>query len=91
MAKRPTADWRSEVAVQAAGVASGELDPDKAWAADLWPEGLIVETDVALDEFEAVLTSLEVTNDTAVFDAIRHVVLILNAVSARNYPGFETG
>jgi hypothetical protein len=74
-----------------AAVAGGTLDPDEAFAANLWPESLITSTDSAFDNFEGVLTSLDVTNDTAVLDTIRDFVLVLNLISDRNYPGYETG
>lgn len=43
--ERPTAQWREQVADEKAGLASGVLDPDDAFAIELWPELVIQETD----------------------------------------------
>ena len=68
------------------------MAPKDAYAAHMWPAGLIAGTDAALDSFDGAMTILDVSNDAAVFDAIRTVVLNLNRVHEGNPdPGFETG
>jgi hypothetical protein len=59
--ERPTAYWREQVVEEKAGLASGTLDPDDAFAVELWPERMIQDTDEVLDRF-----------DTAVADLVEH-------------------
>jgi hypothetical protein len=53
MAERPTTNWRRRIAEEAAELAAGTLDPDCACMVELFPEGLLLETDAVLDVFEA--------------------------------------
>lgn len=47
MAIRPTDGWRVGIADEERGVSSGELDPEEAVTASLFPESLLSRTDGA--------------------------------------------
>jgi hypothetical protein len=94
--ERPTAYWREQVVVEKARVASATLDPNDAFAVELWPERMIQDTDEVLDRFDTAVAGLvehrlEVASDAEIFEAIRCVVLYLNAVDARHDGPYETG
>jgi hypothetical protein len=96
MVERPTAQWREQVADEKADVASGALDPDDAFAAELWPEPMIQETDGVLDRFDTAVADLVehrfgAASDAEIFEVIRRVVLDLNEVDARHDGPYETG
>jgi hypothetical protein len=96
MVKRPTARWRELLVDDKAGLASGALDPDEAFAIELWPEPMIHETDEVLDRFDTTVADLvehrfEAAPDAEIFEVIRRVVLDLNAVDARHDGPYETG
>ncbi|MGW4273033.1 hypothetical protein ACWEGQ_11860 [Streptomyces seoulensis] len=91
MAERPTTNWRSGIAQEAAELAAGTLDPDCACMVELFPGELLLETDAVLDVFEAELLTLAEGDDARIFAAVERVVLALNAVNeAHDDCAFET-
>ena len=72
-------------------VASGELDPDDAVMARLFPDSLLSRTDEVLSSFELELRAFRTPIDEQVFGAVERVVLALNDVN-RSYNGaaYET-
>jgi hypothetical protein len=48
MAVRPTDPWRQGIADEKREVASGQLDPEEAVMADLFPDSMLSRTDEAL-------------------------------------------
>jgi hypothetical protein len=91
MAERPTPNWRSGIAEEAAELAVGTLDPDCACMVGLFPEELLLKTDAVLDMFEAELPTLAEGDDARIFAAVERVVLALNAVNeAHDECAFET-
>ncbi|NEA49882.1 hypothetical protein [Streptomyces sp. SID10815] len=91
MAERPTTNWRSGIAQEAAELAAGTLDPDCACMVELFPRELLLETDAVLDVFEAELLTLTEEDDARIFAAVERVVLALNAVNeAHDDCAFET-
>jgi hypothetical protein len=96
MVKRPTAEWRERVANEKAELAAGTLEPDDAFAAELWPEEMIQDTEAVLDRFDADVADLvahraEVAPDAEIFEVIRRTVADLNAVDTRHDGPYETG
>ncbi|GAA1564479.1 hypothetical protein GCM10009827_102590 [Dactylosporangium maewongense] len=97
MAERPTAQWRGRVAAQAAAIAAGTLDPGVAYAAELFPEDMLGQTDEVLARFEADVAGLvnarwEPATDTEIFEVVERTVKALNAVNARfGEAAYETG
>jgi hypothetical protein len=81
MAIRPNEKWQQQVEEQAAELASGELSPDDAYAAGLWPESLRARTDAALADFESELAALKSSSDDDILGVVRRVVLALNIIS----------
>lgn len=59
MAKRPSDIWRSNLADEAAEVADGRREPEKAFYATLFPESLITATDRTLATFEQQVRTLD--------------------------------
>ncbi|WP_307538414.1 hypothetical protein [Streptomyces sp. V3I8] len=91
MAERPTEHWRRHVAEEAAELAAGILDPDRACMVELFPEELLSQTDAVLDVFEAELSAFAEEGDARVFAVVERVVLALNAVNeAHGECAFET-
>ncbi|MGI5437779.1 hypothetical protein ACQEV4_10180 [Streptomyces shenzhenensis] len=91
MAERPTTNWRRGIAEEAAELAAGTLDPDCACMVELFPEGLLLETDAVLDVFEAELPALAEGDDARIFATVERVVLALNAVNEAHHEcAFET-
>ncbi|MGW1715409.1 hypothetical protein [Streptomyces sp. NPDC002156] len=91
MAERPTTNWREGIAQEAAELAAGTLDPGCACMGELFPDGLLLETDAALDTFEAELPTLAQGHDAQIFTTVERVVLALNAVNeAHDESAFET-
>ncbi|MCZ4118987.1 hypothetical protein [Streptomyces sp. H39-S7] len=91
MTERPTTHWRRGVAEEAAELATGTLDPDCACMAELFPEGLLLETDAVLDTFEAELTAVAGGGDAQIFAVVERVVRALNSVNEAHDEGaFET-
>ncbi|TDC76534.1 hypothetical protein E1193_23755 [Micromonospora sp. KC606] len=90
MIERPTRGWRREVATQEAAVAAGGLDPDEAYAAELWPADFTAAVDAVLDAYEHDAAALDPVADEAVWAAVERVVLGLN-VADKNYGAIETG
>ncbi|GAA0912390.1 hypothetical protein [Virgisporangium aurantiacum] len=83
MVERPTARWREQVAEEKAGLASGALDPDDAFAVELWPEPMIQETDEVLECFDIAVADLvehrfEAAPDAEIFEVIRRVENVLD-------------
>ncbi|AQZ65490.1 unnamed protein product [[Actinomadura] parvosata subsp. kistnae] len=92
MAVRPTTHWRENVAEEARLVASGELDPADAYAAELFPESMLLGTDEVLSRFEADLAALSAPSDEEVFAAVERAVLALNQVNEQHgEAAYETG
>ncbi|NVI91451.1 hypothetical protein [Actinomadura sp. BRA 177] len=92
MATRPTVYWRQIVADEARQLASGELDPECAGIAELFPESMLVRTDQVLRRFEADLAALNSPSDEDVFRAIKQVVRTLNEVNEEyDHAAYETG
>jgi hypothetical protein len=94
--ERPTSVWRERVAKDAADVAAGTLDPGDAVAAELWPDGMIRDTDEVFDAFVTDVAALvnhrwEPATDVEVFEVIERTVKALNAVGARHGGAYETG
>ncbi|MBE1486036.1 hypothetical protein [Plantactinospora soyae] len=91
MAERPSDNWRQQVAEEAAELAAGRLDPEKAYATQLFPEPMLSETDEVLAAFEAEIRWAEPPVDEEVFGVIERTVLALNEVNDR-YEGaaYET-
>src|SRR5688572_25591436 len=93
--ERPSDLWRNRVVEEAAMVAKGELDPEDAYASELWSEALIAGTGAVLASFEHSLGSLDPASDGDVSAAIEAVVLALNDVNSSNRSdgrtGYETG
>jgi hypothetical protein len=83
VAKRPSDVWRQKVEEEATELAAGLVDPDDTYAAHLWPDQLIADTDTALAAFEAELGTLASPSDQEVLDVVRRVVLALNEVHHR--------
>ncbi|MFE6523898.1 hypothetical protein [Streptomyces sp. NPDC057794] len=91
MAERPTASWRQGKAEEAEELAAGTLDPECACMSVLFPEELLVATDVVLDAFEGELPELGEAPDEQVLAVVERVVRALNAVDdAHNGSAFET-
>ncbi len=88
MIERPTAGWRRTVAEQAVEVATGTLAADEAFAARLWPSDFVEAVDAALDEYEARVR--QPAEDDAVVEAVKQVVLALNAID-EEHGCIETG
>lgn len=92
MATRPSQHWREQVASEAAELANGTLDPEEAFAAELFPVSLLDATDTVLARFETVIMRLTDPTDDEIMDTIRQVVLELNRVNDdHNGAGYETG
>jgi hypothetical protein len=95
MAIRPNETWQQQVDEQAAGLASGSLSPDDAYAAELWPESLRTQTDTALAAFEDELRALKSGSDEEVLGVIERAVLALNKINEghvdEGLTGYETG
>jgi hypothetical protein len=53
MAVRPTDHWRQGIADEKREVASGQLDPEEAVMADLFPESMLSRTHEVLSSFES--------------------------------------
>jgi hypothetical protein len=88
MVERPTSIWRGNVAREASELAAGTLDPDDAYATQLWPEAMCAETDKVLDGFEADTAGLvshrwQPATDSEVFEVIERTVKALNAINLR--------
>ncbi|TYB66066.1 hypothetical protein FXF51_17890 [Nonomuraea sp. PA05] len=81
MAVRPTTVWRASVAEEARLVAAGERDPADAYAAELFPEPMLLSTDDVLSRFETDLGALSAPSDEELFAVVRRVVLALNHVN----------
>jgi hypothetical protein len=92
MAVRPTDHWRQGIADEKREVASGQLDPDDAVMAHLFPDSMLSGTDEVLSSFESEVRALSDPSDEHVFGVVERVVLALNAVN-RDYQGaaYETG
>ncbi|GAA2828515.1 hypothetical protein GCM10020220_016730 [Nonomuraea rubra] len=84
MAVRPTAFWRESVAEEARLIASGERDPADAYAAELFPESMLLGTDEVLSRFETDLAGLSARSDEEVLAVIERVVLALNHVNEQH-------
>ncbi len=83
--------WRRNLAYEAAGLAAGELDPAEPVLAKLFPESLLRTTDRAPAVFEERVRALDKSSDDEVMQAVRSVVLALNAVNdEHNGAGYET-
>ncbi|MGI8332908.1 hypothetical protein ACRYCC_23400 [Actinomadura scrupuli] len=92
MSVRPTDYWRQSVAEEARQIASGELDPECAYMAELFPEPMLNSTDEVLLLFERELTSLTNSSDEDIFAVIERVVLALNKVNDQHDgAAYETG
>src|SRR5262245_22376371 len=92
MAERPSAKWRQQIEAEAGEIAAGILDADEAFAAALFPESLLAETDAALAAFEAELRWLTPPPDEELFRVVERVVLDLNRINAAHGGGaYETG
>jgi hypothetical protein len=92
MAVRPTDGWRVGIADEEREVASGELDPECAVMADLFPESLLSRTDEALSAFESEVRTFSDPPDEQVFGAVEHVVLALNMINDdHSGAAYETG
>jgi hypothetical protein len=91
MAVRPTDCWRQGVADEKHEVASGQLDPDDAVMAHLFPDSMLARTDEVLLSFESEVRAFSDPSDEQVFRAVERVVLALNGVN-RDYHGaaYET-
>jgi hypothetical protein len=91
MAVRPTDHWRQGIADEKREVASGQLDPEEAVMADLFPDSMLSRTDEVLSSFESEIRAFSDPSDEQVFGAVERVVLALNAVN-RDYQGaaYET-
>ncbi|MEU6544663.1 hypothetical protein [Streptomyces sp. NPDC046859] len=87
MAMRPPENWRAGIAEEARQLAAGTLDPECAGVAQLYPESFLRDTDEALQAFEQALGMLAEPSDEQVFDAIRQVVLRLNAIDEDSHHG----
>jgi hypothetical protein len=88
--QRPTAVWRAEVAKDAAQLAAGTLRPEEAYAAQLWSDEMIRETDQVLDGFEADVAGLvehrwEPASDAEILEVVERTVVALNKAN----DGFE--
>jgi hypothetical protein len=92
MAARPTEYWRESLAWEAQQIALGELDPEDAYAAELFPESMLIRTDEVLSYFENEVAALINPSDEHIFTVIEHVVLALNTVDSQyNGSAYETG
>jgi hypothetical protein len=91
VAERPSESWRRRVAADAAELAAGTLDSGEAYAAPLFPEPMLAETDEVLAAFEAEIRWIGSATDEEVFGVIERTVLALNRVNDR-YDGaaYET-
>ncbi|MFD8571292.1 hypothetical protein [Streptomyces sp. NPDC057694] len=81
MIERPTTSWRKDVEREQRELAAGSLNVECAYAAELFPERLIIATDSVLDAFEADVSALQGAPDQSVFDVVQRVVLALNAIN----------
>lgn len=84
MAIRPTDMWREDIAQEAREVAAGQLAPDRAVMAKLFPESLLAQTDEVLSAFEFEVRGFSTVSDEQVLAAVERMVLKLNAVNARH-------
>lgn len=92
MAVRPTESWREGIAEEARQLASGELDAECVFMAELFPESLLVRTDEAFRAFETEVAALNRPSDEEIFGAIERVVFALNAVNEQHDgAAYETG
>ncbi|MFC6019050.1 hypothetical protein ACFP2T_22920 [Plantactinospora solaniradicis] len=91
MAERPSDSWRRQVVREAAELAAGTIDPECAYATQLFPEPMLADTDEVLAAFEAEIRWVEPPADEEVFGVIERTVLALNRVNDR-YEGaaYET-
>ncbi|MFF3319367.1 hypothetical protein ACFYV5_28210 [Streptomyces sp. NPDC003035] len=87
MAKRPPENWRAWMAEIARAVATGELEPECASAAEMYPESLLQATDAALETFEGDVRALREPSDEEVFATIERVVVALNTVDGDDSHG----
>lgn len=91
MTIKPTDAWREAVAEEAGQLASGELDPECACTAKLFPESLLTRTDEVLGRFETELAAIDRSSDEEVFGLVERVVLGLNEVQEEHdYVAYET-
>ncbi|MFD5117132.1 hypothetical protein ACFWNG_33310 [Streptomyces sp. NPDC058391] len=91
MATRPSDEWRARVAEEARELATGVMDLECAYMAQLFPESLLEATDTALQTFEADVRALRNPSDEQVFETIKHVVLALNEINEEHDgAGYET-
>jgi len=82
MVERPSDGWRRRTAEEAAEIAAGTLDPAEAYAAELFPESMLTETDEVLAAFEAEVRWLgPSSSDEEVFAVVERVVRELNQVN----------
>ena len=92
MAVRPTDHWRQGIADEKREVASGQLDPDDAVMAHLYPDSMLLRTDGVLSSFESEVGALSDPSDEHVFGMVERVVLALNAVNTEYHgAAYETG
>jgi hypothetical protein len=92
MAMRPTGGWRQSIAEEEREVASGELDPEDAVMARLFPESLLSQTDEVLSAFESEVGAFSRPSDEQVLGAVERVVLALNAINDDHHgAAYETG
>jgi hypothetical protein len=81
MAERPSAIWRRNKEEEAAELAAGTLDPDRAYMDRLFPDALLDATDAALSTFEREVGELRDASDDDVMGVVKRAVLALNAVN----------
>ncbi len=84
MAFRPTDRWREGIEQEAHEVAAGQLDPECAVMAKLYPESLLSQTDQVLSAFEFEVRALSEPSDEEVLAVVEHVELELNAVNTEH-------
>ncbi|AEV85232.1 translation initiation factor IF-2 [Actinoplanes sp. SE50] len=79
--ERPSDLWRRQVSTQTAQITAGQLTPDKAYAAELWPPDFIAAVDLALTAYEDDVREFSPTSsDHDIWTAVERVVLALNEV-----------
>ncbi|MEW2406805.1 hypothetical protein [Streptomyces griseoviridis] len=76
---------------EATELAVGTRAPSDAFLSELFPQSLLAATDEAVRAFELDVEALRDQDDEQVFEAIKHVVLVLNEINEdHDSPGYET-
>lgn len=80
---RPTTQWRTARAEEAADVAAGAMSPDDAYLGDLFPDRFLDGAERALTAYEVEVEALatDPSGFTGAMEAVKNVVLALNTLN----------